>query len=362
MNSYQGKVILRLRLLIIVLLMLFVACQGDQSKPSPTPTSTAQPTYHESSVTFLAVGDIMLSRGVTAKMNRANDPLLPFSKMDAILKSTDFNFANLETPISGKDQVTGKGLVFNTAVKNTVGLMAYNFKVLNLANNHAMDQGFKGLINTKQYLTENGLVSMGVGSNLEEAWQPAYYSVGDVKIAFIGTSYASVNDGGVHRNDYVARIEDQDKLKKAIATAREQADFVLVTMHAGIEYMRKPHQPQIDFAHAAIDFGADIVVGAHPHWIQIMEEYKHKYIFYSLGNFIFDQRDPETKEGLTLKISLQSKKQVGGTDHAQVVIKEIELIPIIIENYSVPRPANEAERTKILAKINLTDHILTPKK
>ena len=76
-------------------------------------------------------------------------------------------------------------------------------------------------------------------------------------------------------------------------------------MHAGTEYTRTPMPQQITFAHAAIDDGADIVIGAHPHWVQTIEKYKGKYIFYSLGNFIFDQAwSQETMEGLTLKITV----------------------------------------------------------
>src|ERR1044072_8509474 len=182
---------------------------------------------------------------------------------------------------------------------------------------------------------------MGTGENLEEAWQPKIIEIKGVKIGFVGASYASVNDGGVARNEYVARIEDTDRLKKAIEKLKaDGADFIITTMHAGVEYTRRPHQPQIDFARASIDFGADMVIGAHPHWIQIFEQYKGKYIFYSLGNFIFDQEfRQDTKQGLTLKITV-TKNQAALRDSATAddlqgqrigaSLKRIELIPVII--------------------------------
>ena len=131
-------------------------------------------------------------------------------------------------------------------------------------------------------------------------------------------------------------------------------------MHAGTEYTHQPNKAQITFAHAAIDYGADMVIGHHPHWIQKIEKYNNKYIFYSLGNFIFDQMwSQETKEGLALKITLsknltpalQGPKTMAELDY-------IELLPVIIENFSTPRPATAEETKTILNKIGETNTIL----
>lgn len=129
----------------------------------------------------------------------------------------------------------------------------------------------------------------------------------------------------------IARMQDTNRLKISLEDARSQADFVVVNMHGGLEYTRDPTPLQMEFSHAAIDAGADIVIGAHPHWIQKIEPYKGKYIFYSLGNFVFDQEfSAETKTGLALRIFLEKN---GDT----VKQKNIELHPLIIENYGQPR-------------------------
>lgn len=315
----------------------------------------------------------MLSRGVASAINRANDPLLPFKQLDNLLKSTDFNFGNLESPISGNDGILGKGLSFNAHTRDIIGLKTYNFKVLNLANNHALDQRIAGLRYTQKYLKDQNITYLGVGENPEEAWQPKVLDINGFHIGFVGASYASVNDGGVSRNDYVARIEDRERLKNSIARLKPQVDFIVVTMHAGIEYTRQPAKPQVDFAHAAIDYGADIVIGAHPHWVQTIERYNGKYIFYSLGNFIFDQEwSRETKEGLVLKINLQKvtdarpAPQSGANStpsqktSTTTSVDQIELIPIIIERYSTPRRASDAESRQILGKLNMSDNIIRP--
>jgi poly-gamma-glutamate synthesis protein (capsule biosynthesis protein) len=308
-------------------------------------------------VSFLAVGDIMLSRGVANSIANSGNPYKPFEKMSDIFLSTDFNFGNLESPVSGDNNDFGKEKIFNTHTRNLSGLRIYNFKMLNLANNHAFDQGLKGLLKTRGFLDRSKIDFVGTGANLEQAWKPKFINVKGVKIAFVGASYASINDNGTKRNNYIARLEDTENLKKSIKQAREKgADFIVATMHAGDEYRRNPNKSQIDFARAAIDYGADIVIGAHPHWTQIFQQYKGKYIFYSLGNFIFDQNfSRETSEGLTLKITLNKLN----TENPKTRIEQIELIPVVIEG-TVPRPANEIEAQEILRKIGTTERFIRP--
>ena len=344
-------------------------------------------------LSFLAVGDIMLSRNVATQIEKQKDVNYPFLAMGDILKSTDFNFGNLESPFykTSKNCLTGEAvgiigghsLIFGAPCLYVKGLRDYNFQILNLANNHALDQGLNGLKFTTSLLSDPNVAiqSTGVGENLKEAWKPTVVETKGIKICFIGASYASINDGGKAINNYVARIEDVENLKLSIENAKLLCDFTVATMHAGIEYVRKPNQAQIDFAHTAIDAGADMIIGSHSHWIQTIEKYNDKYIFYSLGNFIFDQMwSTETREGLTLKITLSktgcspsplargdalsaSEGQRGCTDNLQgnrqpAKLESVELIPIIIDNYSTPRPATEEEAKKILEKIDINETTL----
>jgi poly-gamma-glutamate capsule biosynthesis protein CapA/YwtB (metallophosphatase superfamily) len=320
-----------------------------------------QKTEQKSTVSFLAVGDIMLSRNVAGKIKEAKDPLLPFYPLTLLFQSVDFSFGNLESPFSGSDHFNPSGsLIFNVPKANIKGLVENNFKVLSLANNHALDQGVEGLKYTIKYLDESNIKHVGTGINLEEAWKPAIIETQGMKVCFVGASYSSVNDGGKTINDYVARIEDIENLKLKIENSKSLCNFVVTSMHAGTEYVTRPTQSQIDFARAAVDAGADIVIGHHPHWVQKIEKYQNKYIFYSLGNFIFDQMwSQETREGLALKIQV-SKNQESNLQgsRAPANLESIELIPVIIDNYSTPRLANEAETKKILERIGQTNTIL----
>lgn len=206
-----------------------------------------------------------------------------------------------------------------------------NFAVLSLANNHALDQGDAGLATTQQLLSDIGIQYVGSGATLEDAWQPKIIEKNGIKIAFIGASYAAYNDNGTGTNPKIARMQNTKYLIAAVQKAKLEADFVVVTMHAGTEYTREPTKLQTSFSHAAIDAGADIVFGAHPHWTQGIESYQGKYIFYSLGNFVFDQEfSPETKNGLAVKVSLTKQEFTTTINH-------ITFHPILIENYGQPR-------------------------
>ena len=176
-----------------------------------------------------------------------------------------------------------------------------------------------------------------------------------IRIGFVAASYTSINDGGVTRNEYVARMEDVAYLQRAINQLKTESDFIVATMHAGVEYVRNPDKTQIAFAEAAIDAGADMVIGHHPHWVQTTANYKGKPIFYSLGNFVFDQRKPETMRGLMLKIAVKMTDRGDGTSRAS--LDRLEMIPVIIENFAQPRPANAAESVQILRSIGFDSPI-----
>lgn len=323
----------------------------------------------DNSVSFNAVGDIMLSREVAGKIDKANDPLLPFRSMGQILTSADFNFGNLESPITkGTQYIFENQFTFNAPEEFARGLATYNFKVLSLANNHAADQGPEGLKLTKTILEQWGLSPIGSGASRTEAWTEKIIEVHGIRIGFVAAGYG-VNRGGLGNEQFIALLKETTELENSINRVKTYSDYIVVSMHAGTEYTRTPNKAQTDFARAAIDAGADMVIGAHPHWIQPIEQYKGKYIFYSLGNFIFDQEwSQDTKEGLALKITVYSDQVTGaGTRGDQLqgqpikaTLNSIELIPVIIENYSTPRPANEDETTRILKKINQPDTTLFP--
>ena len=287
----------------------------------------------------------MLSRNVARHAEKAGKTNWMWEKIWDYLRASDFVFWNLEGATNGTDIYSyEKTLTFNALPKLIKTLPEAGFSIVNLANNHALDQDEEGLKTTREFLQKIGISQVGTGNDSGQAWTPTVVEKNGIKIAFIGASYTSYNDDGTRRNPMIARMQDTEKLKTALEQAKREADMVVVTMHAGMEYTRKPTPLQESFAHTAIENGADIVIGAHPHWVQTVENYQWKYIFYSLWNFVFDQEfSEETTSGMTLRITVEKTSKTH--------ISKIELIPIIIENYGQPRLATGDEKTKILDSI-----------
>lgn len=296
---------------------------------------------------ILFAGDIMLSRDVGAAITRAQDPLLPFNKVSEVIRSADISFANLESPFSDKPTVMEAELVFKASPEYIQGLLSAGFDVLSTANNHAYDQGVYGVTYTYNWLKEHGILPSG--SNPEK-FDPteAIIQKNDIRFAFLSYTYSAANRGG-DSSPLIGNFNDPEQMQQDIRDIKgRNADVLVVSMHAGQEYERDPGEKQKEFARKAIDAGADLVIGHHPHWAQTVEEYKDKWILYSLGNFVFDQMwSRDTREGLTALATFEKHNLV-----------KLELLPVVIDNYCCPRWANEAEKAAILKKIHLTTPIL----
>ena len=303
-------------------------------------------------ITIVAVGDIMLSRHVGAKIEQAKNPNLPFEDVRELLDEADITFGNLECPLSDSNIPIREGLIFRCLTNDFDGVINSGFDVLSAANNHSMDQGIKGLEFTIDYLKSKNILPVGTTPSIslphEGEMKEGVIERNGAKFGFLSYSYSAFNDGKNSTHPQIATL-DIEKLKFDILNLKSRgADIIVVSMHAGTEYTRRPNQTQINFAHAAIDAGADVVIGHHPHWRQTIEVYQGKPIFYSLGNFVFDQMwSQETREGLIVRLAIRDRR-----------LERAELIPVVIENYCCPRMANDEEKINILKKINLANDTL----
>jgi poly-gamma-glutamate capsule biosynthesis protein CapA/YwtB (metallophosphatase superfamily) len=268
----------------------------------------------ENKIELIFTGDIMLDRGVEWKIiNEGEDDFtFPFKKISEELNGADIVFGNLESPISDKGEKAGSIYSFRADPKAMEGLTFAGFNVLSLANNHAFDYTSKALSDTFSRLKQADIDYVGGGQNATEAATPVIKEVKVTKFAFLAYTNlcplswnATAEKAGVN----CVSLDDLQKIKNEIAAAKKQADIVIVSMHAGEEYTQEINEFQTKFSRAAIDAGADIVIGHHPHVAQKYEEYKGKWIFYSLGNFVFDQSfSEETMQGLMLKVAVRDKK------------------------------------------------------
>ncbi len=319
------------------------------SIPNNSPTLNNLPKVQDQEITILFAGDIMLSRTVNAKMEKYNDYNWPFLKVHETLNKADLVVANLESPFlkNSSYQVLTGSFSFKANPLAIVGLKLANIGLLSLANNHTINQGRQGIIDTQEILKENKIKFVGAGLNEEEARKPEIINIKGYDFAFLGYSYPDDYSVATEKRAGTTNM-DKEKMKNDInllKTATSSPDFIIILMHAGTEYVTEPNWQQKEFARAAIDAGADLIVGHHPHWPQIFEFYQNKPIIYSLGNFVFDQMwSEETRQGLLLELTWQNG------------IKSLRLIPTKIYDYGqVEILATSSEKTKILEKIGSND-------
>jgi poly-gamma-glutamate synthesis protein (capsule biosynthesis protein) len=306
-------------------------------------------------VRFLAVGDVMLSRRVAGRIREAGDPELPFRALAPLFASVDFTFGNLEGPFSDHDAFTDTddpdASVLNVPRANVEGLARHHFALMNLANNHVMDQGVRGVTETRKILAARGIAFTGAGTSLDEAWEPAVVTVRGVRIALVGASFCSVNDHGERRTSTVARIQDEDRLARSLAKARSEADFVIATMHAGNQYDERPTPDETRFAKAALAAGADVVIGAHPHVLQRIDVVNGHFVFYSLGNFVFDHKPIDTRRSVAVRFELSADEGSRGK------LRHVEILPVLIDGVT-PRLADDHEAEPILERLGQHERTL----
>jgi len=234
-------------------------------------------------------GDVMLARWVAAKAIQEKDLLRPLRGVSPAMLGADVAMVNLESPFSEKGPYDAGGMVFRVRPEMIEALTGVGINAVSLANNHVRDAGAAGLDYTIKLLEDKGIAVAGVGRD-------AIVERGGVKFRILAYTYDQRN-GNWQSDD--ARVPGLDPAKAAadVRAARGRGECVIVSMHAGWEYHTKPNPYQKAFAKAVVAAGAACVVGHHPHVTQPAGEIDGVPVFYSLGNLVFDQKDPGTDRG-----------------------------------------------------------------
>jgi len=250
-------------------------------------------------VQILFTGDLMFDRGIRYYANKNGGNNFIFKKISPTLAENDLVVSNLEGPITANKSVSSGTVpgstnnyffTFDPSVAET--LFKQNIKLVDLGNNHILNFGSAGLKSTQEYLNKANVDYFGVPNGKRSVVK----TIGGVKIAFI-----SYNEFAGDTSKIIT-----DEIKKI----KPEADIVIIFAHWGVEYNLNATEDQKSLAHQFVDAGADLVIGSHPHVIEPMEEYNGKRIYYSLGNFIFDQyfsEDTRNSKGVVVKIDKQTK-------------------------------------------------------
>jgi len=259
------------------------------------------PVMEEKEISLLFVGDLMFDRYIRQVAEKKGNEYI-FSEVKDILSKEDLVIANLEGPITefpskSVNTVPGQGghLVFTLDKSLASTLKNNNIKLVNLGNNHIGNFGGEGIRQTKNFLDEAGVSYFGyTGDDSENNY--TILNLGGARVGF------------VNYNQFVSG--SSENAKKDILEIRDKVDFLVLYTHWDAEYKAEPKESTKKLAREFIDSGVDLLIGTHPHVIQSKEEYKNKMIYYSLGDFVFDQYfSPETKRGLGVRVKLFEKGQ-----------------------------------------------------
>lgn len=306
----------------------------------------------EAPIRLTAVGDIMLARGLGFMLAQGDIPY-PFAGLADVLARGDLTVGNLESALGDAGQPEAKAYPFLAPVEAAESLSVTGFDVMSLANNHAMDYGSEALLQGIRLLQQQGVTAVGAGGDEEAAHTARLLSANGVTVAFLAYVHVPVEaDSGFDAADWTATADspglawgDPAAITADVVAARTQADVVVVLLHSGHEYEEAPSRPQVAAAHAAIDAGADLVLGHHAHILQGIEFYHGGVIAYGLGNFAFNIAGPP--ESMILEVWLDRQG-----------VRQLSLIPVIVQETGQPRLADSAEAQSIRQKVYFLTRLL----
>ncbi len=305
--------------------------------PTLTPASASPTSTPETPLTLAFTGDVMFGRTVNSHMlaTAPNDPY-PFTYTADVLRRFDLTICNLECVISKLGEPVPKAYTFRGDPRAYDRLLAAGFDLVSVANNHSGDYGKAAFLNEFLTLPTRGLTPIGGGQNKQQAHRPIFKTMRGTTIAFL--AYDEIDPYSFAATDTTAGHAwlNETDLRRDLVQARRSADFVIIFVHWGIEYFTELTAHQRSLAQVAIDAGADLVVGAHPHVIEPYEFYKGKLIVYSLGNFVFDKMYPEVvRRGNILTLTVQKNRLLAW-----------ELVPTRIGDWGEPRLLSPEQTSK----------------
>lgn len=284
--------------------------QNTFYKEVPTQGFGSLATPQKREWTLLITGDIIPARTVNTQMNAKNDFFWPITPIAPVFQNTDLTLVNLEAPLLRSCSATTEGMTFCGDTRFVQSLNHIGVDIINLANNHTLNHGWEGIAETESALKEVGIETIGFSSRDPNCNNDVNCSTLVVKeITPIRVGFLGYNG--------VGQTIDQTRVETEIRHAAAETDVLVVSIHWGKEYSREatsdpgiaPDDP-IELGNLFIDWGADIVVGNHPHWYQKFEHVvgkdgNNKLIFYALGNTVFDQEwSLETKRGFLARVHL----------------------------------------------------------
>jgi poly-gamma-glutamate synthesis protein (capsule biosynthesis protein) len=351
MNKKVIKLIFMIFILMILSSILIFVDMNDDSDLLASMGAFGSDGPKEN-LSIAITGDVMFARKMPGVLDAVSSP---FKEVANVTGSADILLINFENPATFSSTAF-KGVVPLKADPRYTHLAKANketdgsITIAGLANNHIFDYGEEGLKDTLAALKDNGIIAIGAGNNADEAFKPAIADIKGRKVAVF--NYMDQNNFKEYSQSEMPIATDSkpgyasidwDRIPKDIAAVKndsgDSADMVIAYVHFGNEYSRSPNKDQVEISKKFIDNGVDVVVGTHPHVTQGIDMYKGKPIFYSLGNFIFDQSNPNTHRAMFLELDLIENNC------------EVTVHPIYINNY-IPEFMGSNSGTELLKELS----------
>jgi poly-gamma-glutamate synthesis protein (capsule biosynthesis protein) len=311
-----------------VLAALLAASLASAQAPAVSTSALAAPATAPADVevTLSAAGDIRLS-GPISEIAAAEGDAAPSAAVKDLL-AADIVFANLETPLTSRGAKTPKKFNFRSNPRDMAIVRAAGVTVVNIANNHVWDYGRDGFLDTLNNLEKDGWTYVGGGRDRAAAEEVRLFPFEGLVVGIVGLTATHPEEGWAGKNKPGVAYSDFDRMAGIVGRAKAKCDVLVVSFHGGTELADDANDIQKAVAHAAIDAGADLFLGHHPHVIQPIELYKGKPILYSLGNFLFVSPTPTTRPEFVVRARL-----------AKDGVRRLDLIPLD-GNFGKPKPAS----------------------
>ena len=289
------------------------AQSADSSIKAP-----AEATVEDITIKMTVIGDIMCHNTQYTDAYNSSSKKYDFSYVfDDVkdkLSQADITVGNLETTFAGSKIGYSSYPTFNTPEALGKALKDVGLDVLSTANNHCMDKGYTGIVNTIKELDELKIDHMGTYDSEESSNNILVKDVKGIKIAFLAYTYGTNGIAVPKDKSYAVNLIDKDKIKKDLQAAKDlDVDLISVSMHWGTEYKQNPTDEQEELADFLFENGADIILGSHPHVLEKMEKRtieledgttKDGFIIYSLGNFMSGQYYDYTRQSIILDLQI----------------------------------------------------------
>ena len=255
-------------------------------------------------------GDILLDRGVRRVINQHGVDHLFSDGIDSVFRSAQVVVGNLECPATKIEAPVFKQYIFRGEPEWLEALKRHGITHLNLANNHSIDQGREGLIDTYQNILAAGMTPLGAGENMQQAAAHVLLASAPRKVWLVPSLRLALENYAYLPDKPCVSQEPMDSLLQRVFRLR-QADstaVIIVSLHWGGEHTLEPVPRQRHDAHMLIRAGADVLICHHTHTLQTVEDYHGHMIYYSIGNFIFDPTKPMNARACIVRLTITDEK------------------------------------------------------